>query len=981
MTETTITEIVQNIIPADHRFRFKKFQRQDLARAAMHNGLVLSWDTGLGKSIAAYAWPLLKVGFTKTPERTIPNAPVILVIPGDLHAQTVKEGWDKFRVKTIPIESQDDFLRLTAHGALGNRGLPPDFYITSYSQLTTNGVARIPDPMDHDDPLALMEQWAIHHGDHVPVPETINGGETKEWSDRPDFATTCAFFAWRGKRWADEYSRIGAGVFDSIADINKSRDRAIEATEYMRDPDAREIAISKINEAWELLKNLACDQPDPQFKWLSPEQQIFIVRHFLDDKFTRYRASVGERRIYHKTPSTENSEGQWVLHTTRTSDGEISTSQNKFIPSRVLKLECTYCPSLADLAYESFACMVVDEGVKMKGEDTYVGQGVRKMNPKFRLVLTATPVKNRLPDIFRLAFWATGGHTDSTARWPYRDDSEERQRFAETFMVSERNISKEEAALTNGRSAPPGRYKKLTPEVCNIHLLWKLLGPIILRRRKDDTGEDIVPKVRKVIRCEMGTLQQKIYQYHLGAEYIDKNGDDAIGAQLQALRAAAADPTSESLRFQSEVTEPCQCTLKPVPPEEQLQRLQDQLAKLTEPRASASGLDAAIEVNGTVIPEANGQNEETEEKIAKIKAEIAKPVQRFDRVAPKDNCGTCKGAGGLPLPHRSGQPYIPKVASCLTLLEEILARKEQAVVFSAFNDPLDNLSRWLNEAEVPHVKLDGRVSQKRRGAHAGKFKEGRSTSDSIPVMLAGVECMAEGHSFHLANNVILICYSWAYDKFIQAINRVHRMNSARPVNVYVIVCPGTIDLRLESLIQDKGDAAELVLDGRLMSERAEEVNLADLLKIAHKEFDAGSETIDEALIHAQWPALRDKLKAAMTAWKAGLEQSPDREGGGTSTVTQKPIKSKPMRRNKMIRVTTPIAPTHDVKTSVPSAPRLNKVGQGSPSTPLNAEGASNASVSQPATFNPQPATDWKARLRARVTAMAGQARPDVWKQL
>ena len=104
--------------------------------------------------------------------------------------------------------------------------------------------------------------------------------------------------------------------------------------------------------------------------------------------------------------------------------------------------------------------------------------------------------------------------------------------------------------------------------------------------------------------------------------------------------------------------------------------------------------------------------------------------------------------------------------------------------------------------------------------------------------------MAEGHSFHRCNNVILYAYSWAYDKFVQALNRVHRMNSERPVNVYIVVCHGTIDARLESLIQEKGDAAELVLDGKLMGERVEEVNFAELLKVARSEFDPAHETVD-----------------------------------------------------------------------------------------------------------------------------------------
>src|ERR1039458_1579307 len=361
----------------------------------------------------------------------------------------------------------------------------------------------------------------------------------------------------------------------------------------------------------------------------------------------------------------------------------------------------------------------------------------------------------------------------------------------------------------------------------------------------------------------MDTLQADVYKYHLDCIYVDKNGDEAIGARLQALRMAAADPSSLHLKDQpGHCVKPCRCTLKTVPPEQQLQRLEQQRKDLVE----TFGVGDPEEIN------------EHQRQLTAIEAEIKTPVQRYDTIPAKSNCPRCQGRGTLPLPARSGQAFIPKHASVLNLVQEILARGEQVVIGSAFNDPLDHLSRWLDEAGVRHLKLDGRTSPKQRGQLAATFKRGRyrpaagDGAASCPVLLAGVECMAEGHSFHLANNVILIAYSWAYDKFKQALDRVHRMPSTKPVNVYVVLCAGTIDRKLESLIQDKGDAAELVLDGRLIGERTEEINLAELLKIAHKEFDAGSNTIDEALLQAQWlggPSgigLRDKLRAAMAAW-------------------------------------------------------------------------------------------------------------------
>ena len=140
-------------------------------------------------------------------------------------------------------------------------------------------------------------------------------------------------------------------------------------------------------------------------------------------------------------------------------------------------------------------------------------------------------------------------------------------------------------------------------------------------------------------------------------------------------------------------------------------------------------------------------------------------------------------------------------------------------------------------------------------------------------MLAGVESMAEGHSYPMCNNVILMCYSWAYDKFEQAINRAHRINSLWNVNVYPIICDRSIDRKLEAMIQEKGDASELVLDGRLIGEQSSEVNLAELLEIAKKEFKDGNVmTVDETELEKEWPGLRSELSVAARAWRhKGLE--------------------------------------------------------------------------------------------------------------
>ncbi len=776
--------------------KLKTFQKQDLARAALKDGLILSWDTGLGKTWALFLWSLLKVGYEQVPaqypgqpEKVRPKAPVLIVAPGDLHQQISDEGLTHFGVVTHKMDCQETFQKLTRQpgSALTNldeNGRPilaPGFYVTSYTQLTTNGVEKLPDPLDWS-PRALLAWLCLSLGEHQePQGKDFDRRETRQLGPM-SFTDVCNFFAWRGVIWRDAYDVLYLHPESTQADLDHNYEREVRGLESWHNPKEAGAQRSRLQAAFDIVKNLVSDRRNPRFTDLTHGQQDWVIRQFLIAKVAEYETMNGEAKGY---PIGEPPEGF-----------DPQRPETDARPKRFIK--CVYSPSLADLAYNAFDCVVIDEGVRMKGEDTLVGKGVRSMTPKSRLVLTATPVKNRLPDIFRLAWWATGGKPEAHARFPYRDDSSERTKFAETFMVSERNLTKEAEAAEQGKKTSGGRFKKLTAEVCNVHRLWKLFGPIILRRRKQDTGLDIVPKIRKVIRCEMGTQQKRVYRYHLDADYRDKNGQPAIGAQLQALRIAAADPASDHLTEQpGGATEACECLQADVRP-------------------------------------------------------------RF--------CPKCGGKGYVTLPARSGTKYIPKLATALALIEEVLGRKEQVIVFSAFNDPLDNLSQLLKEAGVRHVILDGRVNQKRRGEKAALFKKGRVDEFSIPVMLAGVECMAEGHSFHLANNVILVAYSWAADKFKQALDRVHRLNSVKPVNVYVILCQGTIDRRLESLTDEKTDAAELVLDGRLIGERSEEVNLAELLKVAKREFNAQDNTLDEATLQSQWPRLRDRLGHTMRQW-------------------------------------------------------------------------------------------------------------------
>jgi len=81
------------------------------------------------------------------------------------------------------------------------------------------------------------------------------------------------------------------------------------------------------------------------------------------------------------------------------------------------------------------------------------------------------------------------------------------------------------------------------------------------------------------------------------------------------------------------------------------------------------------------------------------------------------------------------------------------------------------------------------------------------------------------------------------------------------VNVWAIVTDGTIERKLEAMTDEKGDSSDLVIDGKLMGQQAEEINLAELLKEAFAEFSRKDvTTYDEEILEREWPELKQQLK-------------------------------------------------------------------------------------------------------------------------
>ncbi|MCG3144179.1 MAG: hypothetical protein HONDAALG_01572 [Gammaproteobacteria bacterium] len=141
--------------------------------------------------------------------------------------------------------------------------------------------------------------------------------------------------------------------------------------------------------------------------------------------------------------------------------------------------------------------VVVDEGTKIKADESLTSLAVRGIRCKHKLLLTGTPVRNYIPDAFWLLWWGLG---NNTPRFPF-DYTNGKTKFTQDFAVIE-------ATYKDGKKT----REKVLPEVTNLAILWRLLASSIIRRRKEETGEDLVPRIFHEIRVPFGTQQRDQYK-------------------------------------------------------------------------------------------------------------------------------------------------------------------------------------------------------------------------------------------------------------------------------------------------------------------------------------------------------------------------------------------------------------------------------------------------------------------------------------
>ncbi len=151
-----------------------------------------------------------------------------------------------------------------------------------------------------------------------------------------------------------------------------------------------------------------------------------------------------------------------------------------------------------------------------------------------------------------------------------------------------------------------------------------------------------------------------------------------------------------------------------------------------------------------------------------------------------------------------------KLARLRELVEAVAAKQEKVLVFTQFREATEPLAAFLTGLfGRPGLVLHGSTPVRARGGLVQRFQE----DASVPFFVLSVKAGGSGLNLTAASHVVHFDRWWNPAVEDQATDRAYRIGQHRNVLVHKLVCRGTVEERIDRLIEDKRAMVRGVLQG------------------------------------------------------------------------------------------------------------------------------------------------------------------------
>jgi superfamily II DNA or RNA helicase len=151
-----------------------------------------------------------------------------------------------------------------------------------------------------------------------------------------------------------------------------------------------------------------------------------------------------------------------------------------------------------------------------------------------------------------------------------------------------------------------------------------------------------------------------------------------------------------------------------------------------------------------------------------------------------------------------------KLARVREIVEPVASRQEKLLLFTQFREATEPLAAFLAQLfGRPGLVLHGSTPVRARGGLVQRFQE----DPAVPFFVLSVKAGGSGLNLTAASHVVHFDRWWNPAVEDQATDRAYRIGQHRNVLVHKLVCRGTVEERIDRLIEDKQALARGVLTG------------------------------------------------------------------------------------------------------------------------------------------------------------------------
>lgn len=160
-----------------------------------------------------------------------------------------------------------------------------------------------------------------------------------------------------------------------------------------------------------------------------------------------------------------------------------------------------------------------------------------------------------------------------------------------------------------------------------------------------------------------------------------------------------------------------------------------------------------------------------------------------------------------------------KLARLREVVEVVASRQQKMLVFTQFREAAAPLATFLEGIfGRAGLVLHGQTQVKQRGVLVRKFQE----DETVPFFVLSLKAGGAGLTLTSASHVVHFDRWWNPAVENQATDRAFRIGQKKNVLVHKFVCQGTVEEKIDSLIEEKQGLSDALLTG------GGEVNLTEM---------------------------------------------------------------------------------------------------------------------------------------------------------